>query len=70
MEEMLATLIARWNTPMPSLCRTAAGLELYIALDRPDIAYSVKTALKQMSKPTKLMQLRVVLVARYSEEQP
>ena len=28
----------------------AAGLEQYIALDRPDIAYSVKTALQQMSK--------------------
>ena len=40
--------------------QAAAGLEQYIALDRPEIAYSVKTALQQMSKPTKLMQLRVV----------
>ena len=31
--------------------QAAAGLEQYIALDRPDIAYSVKTALQQMSKP-------------------
>ena len=41
------------------LVQSAAGLEQYIALDRPDIAYSVKTALQQMSKSTKLMQLRV-----------
>ena len=31
------------------LVQAAAGLEQYIALDRPDIAYSVKTALQQMS---------------------
>ena len=36
------------------LVQAAAGLEQYIALDRPDIAYSVKTALQQMSKLTKL----------------
>ena len=42
------------------LVQAAAGLEQYIALDRPDKAYSVKTALQQMSKHTKLMQLRVV----------
>ena len=47
------------------LVHAAAGLEQYNALDRPDIAYSVKTALQQMSKPTKLMQLRVVPVGRY-----
>ena len=35
------------------LVQAAAGLEQYIALDRPDIAYSVKTALQQMSKPTR-----------------
>ena len=35
------------------LVQAAAGLEQYIALDRPDIAYSVKTALQQMLKPTK-----------------
>ena len=46
------------------LVQAAAGIEQYIPLDRPDIAYSVKTALQQMSKPTKLMQLRVVRVAR------
>ena len=45
--------------------QAAAGLEQYIALDRPDVAYSVKTTLQQMSKPTKLMQLRVVQVGRY-----
>ena len=45
--------------------QAAAGLEQYIALDRPDIAYIVKTALQQMSKPTKLMKLRVIKVARY-----
>ena len=38
------------------LAQAAARLEQYIALDRPDIAYSVKTAFQQMSKPTKLMQ--------------
>ena len=47
------------------IVQAAAGLEQYIALDRPDIAYSVKTALQQMSKPTKLMKLRVIKVARY-----
>ena len=48
----------------------AAGLEQYIVLDRPDIAYSVKTALQQMSKPTKLMKLRVIKVARYLKSNP
>ena len=47
------------------IVQAVAGLEQYIALDRPDIAYSVKTALQQMSKPTKLMKLRVIKVARY-----
>ena len=42
--------------------QAAAGLEQYTALDRPDIAYSVKTALQQMSKRTKPMQRRVVRV--------
>ena len=50
--------------------QAAAGLEQYIALDRPDIAYSVKTALQQMSKPTKLMKLRVIKVARYLKSNP
>ena len=50
--------------------QAAAGLEQYIALDRPDIACSVKTALQQMSKPTKLMQLRVVRVGRYLKNNP
>ena len=49
--------------------QAAAGLEQYIALDRPDIAYSVKTALQQMSKPTKLMK-RVIKVARYLKSNP
>ena len=49
--------------------QAAAGLEQYIALDR-DIAYSVKTALQQMSKPTKLMKLRVIKVARYLKGNP
>ena len=52
------------------LVQAAAGLEQYIALDRPDIAYSLKTALQQMSKPTKLMQLRVVRVGRYLKNNP
>ena len=52
------------------LVQAAAGLEQYIALDRPDIACSVKTALQQMSKPTKLMQLHVVRVARYLKNNP
>ena len=52
------------------LVQAVAGLEQYIALDRPDIAYSVKTALQQMSKPTKLMQLRVVRVGRYLKNNP
>ena len=52
------------------LVQAAAGLEQYNSLDRPDIAYSVKTALKQMSKPTKLMQLRVVRVGRYLKNNP
>ena len=52
------------------LVQAAARLEQYIALDRPDIADSVKTALQQMSKPTKLMQLRVVRVARYLKNNP
>ena len=51
------------------LVQAAAGLEQYIALDRPGIAYSVKT-LQQMSKPTKLMQLRVVRVGRYLKNNP
>ena len=46
------------------VAQAAAALEQYIALDRSDITYSAKTALQQMSKPTKLMQLRVVRVAR------
>ena len=50
--------------------QAAAGLEQYIALDRSDIAYSVKTALQQMSKPTMLMKLRVVKVARYLKNNP
>ena len=33
------------------LVQAAAGLEQYIALDRPHIAYSVKTALRQRSNP-------------------
>ena len=52
------------------LVQRAAGLEQCIALDRPDIALSVKTALQQMSKPTKLMKLRVVKVARYLKSNP
>ena len=48
--------------------QAAAGLDQYIALDRPDIADSVKTASQQMSKPTKLMQLRVVRVGRYLKD--
>ena len=52
------------------LAQAAAGLEQYIALDRPDIAYSVKTALQQMSKPTELMQLRVVRVGRCLKNNP
>ena len=50
--------------------QAAAGLEQYIALDRPDIAYSVKTTLQQMSKPTKLMKLRIIKVARYLKRNP
>ena len=50
--------------------QAAAGLEQYIALDRPDIAYSVKTALQQMSKPTKLMKLRIIKVVRYLKSNP
>ena len=50
--------------------QAAAGLEQYIALDRPDIAFSVKTALQQMSKPTKLMKLRIIKVARYLKSNP
>ena len=52
------------------LVQATAGFEQYIALDRPDIAYSVKTALQQMSKPTKLMQRRVVRVARDLKNNP
>ena len=52
------------------MVQAAAGLEQYIALDRPDIAYSVKTALQQMSKPTKLMKLRIIKVARYLKSNP
>ena len=50
--------------------QAAAGLEQYIALDRPDIAHSVKTALQQMSKPTKLMKLRVIKVAQHLKSNP
>ena len=42
------------------IVQAAAGLEQYIALDRPDIACSVKTALQQMLKPSKLMKLRII----------
>ena len=52
------------------LVQAGAELEQYTALDRPDIAYSVKTALQQMSKPTKLRQLRVVRVGRYLKNSP
>ena len=52
------------------LVQAAAGLEQYVALDGPDIAYSVKTALQQMSKPTKLMQLRVMRDAPYLKNNP
>jgi len=47
------------------LAQSAAGLEQYLALDRPDIMYAVKTALQGMSQPDKLMMLRVVRIARY-----
>ena len=47
------------------LVQAAAGREQYIALDRPDTVCSVKTALH-----TKLMQLRVVRVARYLKNNP
>ena len=47
------------------LVQATAGLEQYIALDRPDTAYSVKKSL-----PTKLMQLRVVRVGRYLKNNP
>ena len=50
--------------------QAAAGLGQYIALDRPDIACSVKTALQQMSTPTKVMKLRVIKVARYLKSNP
>ena len=50
--------------------QAAAGLNNTSALDRPDIAYSVKTALQQMSKPTKLMKLRIIKVARYLKSNP
>ena len=52
------------------LAQAAAGLEQYIALDRPDMAYSVKTALQQVSKPREPMQLHVVRVARYLKNNP
>ena len=52
------------------LVQAAARLEQYIALDRPDTAYSVKTALQEVSKPTKIMQLRVVRVARSMKNNP
>ena len=52
------------------IVQAAAGLEQYIAPDRPDIAYSVKTALQQMLKPTKLMKLQVIKVARYLKSNP
>ena len=45
------------------IVQAAAGLEQYIALDRPDIAYSV-------TKPTKLMKLRVIKVAWYLKSNP
>ena len=51
------------------LVQAEAGLEQYIALDRPDIACSVKTSLQQ-SKPTKLMQVRVVRVGRHLKNNP
>ena len=51
------------------LAQAAAGLEQHIALDRPDIAYSIKTALQQMWKPTKPMQLRVGASRSLLEEQ-
>ena len=52
------------------LLQAAAGLEPFFALGRSDIAYSAKTALQQMSKPAKLMQLRVVRVGRYLKNNP
>ena len=52
------------------IVQSAAGLEQYIALDRPDICYSVKTALQGMAEPNKLMHLRVVRIARYLKSAP
>ena len=63
-------MIANWSTLKPSLCRPLRDLEQYIALDQPHIAYSAKTALQQMPKPTKLMLLRVVRVGRYLKNNP
>ena len=39
--------------------QATAGLAQYIDLDCPDMAYAVKTALQSMTKPDKLMLLRV-----------
>jgi hypothetical protein len=52
------------------VAQSAAGLEQYIALDRPDIGYAVKTALQGMANPNKLMMLRVVRIARYLKANP
>ena len=52
------------------LVQAAARREQYIALDRPDIAYSVKRTLQQMSKLSRLMQLRVVRVGSHLKNNP
>ena len=58
------------SVPKAKVVQAAAGLEKYIAHDCPDIAASVKTTLQQMSKPTKMMKLRVIKVAGYLKSNP
>ena len=50
--------------------QATAAFAQYIALDWPDIAYAVKTALQSMTKPDKLMLLRVVRVGMYLRQHP
>ncbi len=52
------------------LFQQAAGLLNYIAIDRPDIQYSVKVILTDMSKPLVISMLRVKRCVRYLKGKP
>ena len=52
------------------IVQAAAGLEQYIALDRPDHCLQRQDMQQTNVVPTKLMKLRVIKVARYLKSNP